>query len=152
MKRAFRLETVLRYRRQMEEVVRQEFLEARRDLEAEERHLMGLETLKHRTRKALSRLRNQAVDPEAFALHQQHFQWVEEAVQEQRRRVMEKIRAFQERRARLLEATRERKVLEQLQQRHQSQWWIWWRRRERRMLDEVLRGRQSGGEGENRDR
>ena len=139
--RAFRFETVLRYRRRIEEQKQRELAGVQRRLLAETARLSYLEERRERARAAVDRERSRGMRLRDLALYDAYLEGLAAEVVLQRRRVYELHAEAERRRGELLEASRAKKVLEKLKERYREQERRDRERRERIRNDEIAAAR-----------
>jgi flagellar FliJ protein len=114
----FTLESVLTYRRSLEDQALTEFLNVKEILGREERQLHRLFESQNKSIENLKECQTRPVDPNEIRLHQDYVQKVRLAVEAQLRRVAEISHGVAEHRERLLSSTQDKKALEKLKERH----------------------------------
>ncbi|MBI4714373.1 MAG: flagellar export protein FliJ [Nitrospirae bacterium] len=136
----FPLETVLDYRKSLEEQARREFMEAKEALELEERRLGVLEAARRKSADDLKARQTRSADPRELLLYHGYLQQVGREIELQQRRVTEVMRRYTDKRETLLSTSKDKKVLEKLKERKEDLSRVRVRREERRRLDETVRG------------
>ncbi len=131
----FSLQKVLDYRQRLEEQAIRAFAEAQRHLENERALLAHLVGMRTRCLAGSPRARTLAV--QMLEVEQNYLAVLEERIIQQRQRVAEAEQALEGRRRELIEAQRERKMMERLREKHFEQWRQEFLNTEQKALDDL---------------
>jgi flagellar FliJ protein len=137
VKKRFEMQQVLGYRTELEKMCKQEFATAKHDLDAA---CDLLEQEKTETAQLAEEFceRQQQIDSIfEMQLYADFFARKREEVKEQQRRVDALDRVLEDRREELLQATKEKKVMEQLKEKQEKAYRLEIRRKESLLLDEI---------------
>lgn len=133
----FRLERVLQVRRLQEDLQREVFWEAQRDLDDARKHLTALQEEFVRYRKLLRSRRSGKAEVQEVLSYERYVDYLHTAIERQMR-VVERLEAqLEERRRSLQEAVRRRQVLENLKERQKEDYRRYRNRILQNLLDEV---------------
>lgn len=133
----FRLASVLNYRRQIEDIRRQEFAKTKKEWETEKEKL---ERYYERWRKCLDAWRKKqedAIDVNELGLYQRYMLTLREEIRLQAERVKQCVLIMDRTREILLNAQKERKMMDKLKDYHVVEYKKDERRKETNFLDEV---------------
>jgi flagellar FliJ protein len=140
----FRLETVRRYCESREREKKREFGEAVAAYEEEKRRLLRLCEEEQQHKDALREELEGNCDPSRIKAFEAYLEHLYHAVREQGLRVEEARRFMEEKRRDLVEATKERKIMDKLYERYRDRYLYELRREEQSFLDEIAGGRYIG--------
>ena len=138
MQRTFSLQSVLHLRQFTEELQQRSMIEAQQRLLCEEDQLASLRNmLSESIAEAAQHQRQAVLDVALVGMHVEFTQWMQKQVRAQEYHVEQlSSRAVQARNA-LVQATKERKTIESLAEKHSQMYQAWQDRLEQAMLDEV---------------
>ena len=139
--RPFRFESVLRYRRRIEEQKQKELAEVQRRLLTEVSRLRYLEERREEARTALDRAKARGVLLRELVLHDAYLEGLAAEICIQRKRLYDLHRAAERKREELLDSSRRKKVLEKLEERDRERQYREELRRERIRNDEIAAAR-----------
>lgn len=147
----FDLQQVLNYRRQREESKEFEFAEARRVMQQEEARLAFFKDRRDRYQRELVERQKQGVTPAEVAIYNAYRLFIEEKIENQMEAVETARKQLEKKTEELMEARKDRKILDRLRSRKHDAYLIDSRRREMKQLDELAIGkfhrRTQGGRG-----
>lgn len=132
---AFSLQKVLEHRQRLEEQAFRAFSETQRRVYQEREQLAHLMTL--RTQCLRQSFRGHRLAVQMLDVEQTYLSVLEQRLEAQRQRVAQAEALLDERRRALIEAQRERKVLERLREKHYEQWRQEFLRMEQQVLDDL---------------
>jgi flagellar FliJ protein len=134
------LEPVLRFKESAEEEARSEFIQAKEELEREERRLCGLEAVRERSAEDLSRCQSNTADPREICLFHHFLQQLASEIESQQRRVTEVMRNYYSKRDVLMGAAKEKKAFDKLKEKHRDVLVEALRRDDKKSLDAAAHG------------
>jgi flagellar FliJ protein len=133
----FELEQVLGYRREMEKLRKQEFATSREDLEQASDVLRRGEELVNGLSEEFRNRQQELGCIDEIRMYQDFFKRKREDIKNQKDLVLQLDVAMNERREELLEASKEKKVLESLKERKAREFELMMGQKERKFLDEI---------------
>jgi len=133
----FRLESLLRLRKNEEDQVQREFGAIQAHLHNQEQELVDMETRDKRNKDELNQIQGQPQSPSTFMMYDRYFQSVKVLEHRQRQVISEINSKADEKRKHLIEAVRQRRTLEILKERELLRHRKEQAKRETALLDEV---------------
>lgn len=131
----FRLQKVLEVRELIEKERQKELSVSLRKLKSEEEKLLQLEEKKMRAVQGMSKL--EKVDVNQFASHHSYLTSLRNAIADKQRDVRALAKEVEKKRLALMEATKNRKALENLKSRQQKQHELALTKKEQALIDDV---------------
>ncbi len=116
-KYAFKLEPLYDYRQRLEDICKKEFGEALRKLDDEETKLEALNDGYRRSKEEIDKLKEDGGQATEINMYYDYFRGLETHINEQKRIIVEVRTLFEGKRGKLVEATKDRKVVETLKDR-----------------------------------
>jgi flagellar FliJ protein len=113
----FKLEPLYEYRQRLEDICQKEFGEAMRRLDDEEGKLTTLNDGYRRSSEEIDKLKEEGGQAEELNMYYAYFMGLDKHISEQKRIIAEVRAVFEGKRGELVEATRDRKVVETLKER-----------------------------------
>ena len=136
----FNLQQVLNLREQKEESRELEFAQAKRRLEQEEERLTFFKNRRDRCQRELLEHERQGVSQEEIALYGPYMEFLKSKIQLQIELVASARNQMEKKKAELLDARKDRKILERLRSKRYQIFMTESGRREMKQLDEVALG------------
>ncbi len=133
----FKLEPLLEYRKRLEDIVNKEFHEATMRLDEEERKLLDLKETYNRYSEEIDRLKEEGTTGDEINLHYSYLSHVKDYIKEQENIIRRFKEELEDKRKRLIEATRNRKVVEIMKERSLKSYMTIARRLEQKQMDEI---------------
>lgn len=133
----FKFKAVLNYRRQLEEVCQQEFAQKKNTWINE---LQKLEELYELWKKYITEWRSiqkGTISVWALELYQKHMLTLKDEIENQAERVRQCVQAMEEQREKLLQAVKDKKVIEKLEEYHFTEYSRQQRKKETKFLDDI---------------
>ncbi|MDP2210593.1 MAG: flagellar export protein FliJ [Candidatus Aquicultor sp.] len=143
----FKLKSVLHHRQKKEDLVKKELAEVKRLYEFEKERLTQLNVRFADSHKALREKQKSALDATEISMHAKFIERLERQIEVQLSRVASlatEVRKVQER---LLEAAKDRKVLEKLEEKQLSEYKLEAERVEQGIIDEIATVRHNRDDG-----
>lgn len=134
---SFRLEGVLEYRRQLEDIKKKDFLFARRARLEQEKRLASLLALEEREKDVLRELERDEVDIIKLRLQMGYLAHISRWINNAREELQRLQKAEEEKRVEMVEATKQVKVLERLKEHQYERYLYELGRSEQKFLDEI---------------
>lgn len=133
----FKLEQVLGYRREMEKLRKQEFAAAKRNLEDASEQLRQEQIQVTELAGEFRSRQNELDTIEELRMYNDYFRRKKEDIRRQMERVEQLDQVVSERREDLLDATKDKKVLESLKEKKASEFRLKMLQKEREFMDEI---------------
>lgn len=143
-KYAFSLESVLNYRKVIEEQRERTFSLALQALYREEEKLRSIENTIENKRKELFYLESQSVTGEVLLSYERYFAYLDERKINQRTIINFKKKELEEKRQELIESTKDRKLIDRLREKDLRRYMDFVNHREQVYLDEIATTRFLG--------
>jgi flagellar protein FliJ len=118
----FRLQSVLDYRKNIEEKILGEFSEKKRQLETEEFRLKNMITERENLIDELRKMQNVSLHADEIACYVSYIEQVRESEEKQKKVITDVQEQLEGIRKALLEAVRKEKVMEKLKERHAEEY------------------------------
>jgi len=133
----FRLESLLRLRKNEEDQIQREFGVIQAHLHNQEQELVDMESREKRNKEELNQIQGQPQNPSTFMMYDRYFQSVKVLEHRQRQVISEIHSKADKKRKHLIEAVRQRRTLEILKERELLRHRKEQAKRETALLDEV---------------
>lgn len=133
----FSLQSVLDYRKNIEEKIHNEFSEKKRELELEELKLINLINERADLIGELRKMQNKSLPVDDIARYISYVEQVRENEKKQRITIAQVSEELEVKRNELLEAVKKRKIMERLKERHAEEYIIAARALEQKNSDEM---------------
>jgi len=142
----FKLETLLRHRRSLEEKERESLARIHARLENENRHLQELQSKHSQVRRELERQQLRQYDSREVGWYCTFMRRLDSEMEQSAARIQGLKRELQEQLARWVERSRDKKVLENLKEKREREHLIAEDRLEQKIVDEIVVTRFAGRE------
>lgn len=133
----FKLQSLLNYKRHLEEMARQEMARAVADVTACERRIQELEGEKEAAAQNLETLVEKGVDAQAFKMYHGFLGALDQTMAEHRHKKMSLEKILEEKRSALTQRTIDKKAMERLRERRAKEFVREMLREEQKGLDEI---------------
>jgi len=117
----FKLEPLLEYRQRLEDILRKDLAEVGRLLAIEEAKLQGLRDMHSNSIKEVERLKGEDNNTEELMLYYNYLVGLKSYIEEQSQMVAKSKQIYEKQRQKLVESAKERKTVELVKERAQSQ-------------------------------
>ena len=133
----FRYEPLLKYKAFIEEEKMNELAEATQKLDMEEKRLFALEEIQRCAVEELTERQTGEAAPHEILMYQTYLYHINLEIETQRKRVLETQRLYDEKRAALIIATQDRKIVEKVKENDKAKMTEAEKRAEKKALDET---------------
>ena len=142
----FRFQSILEYRKNLEEEIQQEFLTGRKKLSQEEKKLFDIRDQITDLHRKFQKKLQENMHPAEIKLHQKYLQAMVKAENNQKGKIRELELSLEKKRLELLQAIQEKKIMEKLKEKAISKWQKEQLRENQKILDEKASNTSNKGE------
>ena len=139
-RRKFQLESVLNYRKGLEEKAHSEFMKIKGALDEEEKQLSKLIEKKKKYEEDLKRRGMQPSDPQELNLYHSYLLRVRDEIEIQHKRVQEAAKRCDDQKEVLLSVSKDKRMMEKLKERQEDTVSYQIKREDKKSMDECARG------------
>lgn len=137
----FRFQSILEYRKNLEEEIQQEFLAGRKKLSQEEKKLFDIRDQITDLHKKFQKKVEKNIYPAEIELHQKFLQAMTKAENNQKGKIRELELSLEKKRRELLQAIQEKKIMGKLKEKVISEWQKEQLQENQKILDEKARNK-----------
>jgi len=137
----FRFQSILEYRKNLEEEIQQEFLAGRKKLSQEEKKLFDMRDQITDLHRKFQKKLEENTYPAEIELHQKFLQAMTKAEKNQKKKIRELELNLEKKRLELLQAIQEKKTMGKLKEKAMSEWQKEQLRENQKILDEKARNK-----------